>query len=589
MQIKAKKNYRYQHPWEITELEGEQENNSNPEVINQHLLPVIVINQPPIEPIGQSIQPLNQQNQQLPPVPPQQQQQLLSPQQQQMAYAPIAKLNKFNGEENDAQVWLNNVAKAITANNWNDARVMQPTPLQLSNKKIQKQSPLTWDAFIEIYAKYKPSKLTISQGLCSSILQRVRPIHPVDLSTAVTYARDFEAAKLEANHTQAMNLAMNGSSELDSKLKQFSDSINQKLKRYLANNRTIYQTSQWCNNQGNANHFQNQSHLSLSSNQLWQPEMHICHNCDSEPSPESRPIPTHLSAYDTPTNLSTASLSNSSLSITATSNLSGAATSNISTTATSNLSNTHYLNTTNKLSSNDIREPKIENHPKLEISDGCTSTDPQLFLPIIKILSVEFGHHNLGIEQQQSPTNNIPPATITENESLDAIFPFELEELSKVPLFNRVVLEKKLIIAMYTDVKIDDHSIKLILNSDHRVDCAASTKIITTNGAIKTPIGKIDNFPIEVNGIIVPIKVLVIEATQYQALIVSAMYGHFKATNTTAPLIDFEEKKPKSTWEAYQVLWANEEHNKLPPILSWDNNGKGKQKRTEPTWNADQA
>ncbi|KAG9303771.1 hypothetical protein G9A89_018668 [Geosiphon pyriformis] len=73
-----------------------------------------------------------------------------------------------------------------------------------------------------------------------------------------------------------------------------------------------------------------------------------------------------------------------------------------------------------------------------------------------------------------------------------------------------------------------------------------------------------------------------------QHMRIPAMCGYFKATNTTAPLIDFEEDKPKPTWEVYQVSWANKEHNKLPPILSWDDNGKGKQKRTEPTWNADQ-
>ncbi|KAG9299849.1 hypothetical protein G9A89_003393 [Geosiphon pyriformis] len=55
---------------------------------------------------------------------------------------------------------------------------------------------------------------------------------------------------------------------------------------------------------------------------------------------------------------------------------------------------------------------------------------------------------------------------------------------------------------------------------------------------------------------------------------------------TTAPLINFEEEKPKPTWEAYQVLWADEEHNKLPPILSWDDNGKKKQ-TNELTWETD--
>ncbi|KAG9304611.1 hypothetical protein G9A89_020175 [Geosiphon pyriformis] len=131
---------------------------------------IIIINQPLIEPIGQPIQPQNQQNQQLLPVPPQQQQQLSPPQQQQMAYTPIAKFDKFNSEENESQI-LNQFIR----------------------------------------------------GLCNSILQQVCLMYPVDLPTAVTYARDFEAAKLKANHAQAVNLAMNGSSELDSKLKQFKD------------------------------------------------------------------------------------------------------------------------------------------------------------------------------------------------------------------------------------------------------------------------------------------------------------------------------------------------------------------------------
>ncbi|KAG9295884.1 hypothetical protein G9A89_006623 [Geosiphon pyriformis] len=85
------------------------------------------------------------------------------------------------------------------------------------------------------------------------------------------------------------------------------------------------------------------------------------------------------------------------------------------------------------------------------------------------------------------------------------------------------------------------------------------------------PIGEIDNFPIEVNGIVTSIKILVMEATQYQALVgndwlvktnavldwtmqklqfsqnerhtwVPATCGHFKTTNSSAPLIDFKEK-----------------------------------------------
>ncbi|KAG9298585.1 hypothetical protein G9A89_002532 [Geosiphon pyriformis] len=192
-----------------------------------------------------------------------------------------------------------------------------------------------------------------------------------------------------------------------------------------------------------------------------------------------------------------------------------------------------------------------------------------------------------GIKQQQLPTNNIPSATITENESLDAIFPFELKEPLDTPLFSRAAFEEKPIMAIYTDIKINSHFIKLILNSGSagsiitrqfmdqlgcRVNHTASARIITADGATKTPIGEINDFQIEVNGIIVPIKVLITQelvlSQNGQHTRVPAMCGHFKATNTTAPLIDLEEEKPKPTWEVYQVLWANKEHNELLPILS---------------------
>ncbi|KAG9288778.1 hypothetical protein G9A89_023075 [Geosiphon pyriformis] len=40
-----------------------------------------------------------------------------------MTYAPITKLDKFIGEEDNTQIWLNDVAKAIIANNWDDASI----------------------------------------------------------------------------------------------------------------------------------------------------------------------------------------------------------------------------------------------------------------------------------------------------------------------------------------------------------------------------------------------------------------------------------------------------------------------------------
>ncbi|KAG9290491.1 hypothetical protein G9A89_002466 [Geosiphon pyriformis] len=56
-------------------------------------------------------------------------------------------------------------------------------------------------------------------------------------------------------------------------------------------------------------------------------------------------------------------------------------------------------------------------------------------------------------QKQQTHTSNILPATVTNDELLDAIFPFELEELSSTSLFSEITLEKKPITVMYTDVK----------------------------------------------------------------------------------------------------------------------------------------
>ncbi|KAG9286954.1 hypothetical protein G9A89_001192 [Geosiphon pyriformis] len=50
-----------------------------------------------------------------------------------MAYAPIAKLDNFTGEENNAQIWLNNIEKAIMANRWNNGRALQAIPYFLKD------------------------------------------------------------------------------------------------------------------------------------------------------------------------------------------------------------------------------------------------------------------------------------------------------------------------------------------------------------------------------------------------------------------------------------------------------------------------
>ncbi|KAG9293197.1 hypothetical protein G9A89_010534 [Geosiphon pyriformis] len=203
-----------------------------------------------------------------------------------MAYASIAKLDNFTGEENDAQIWLNDIEKAITANGWND---------DTANSWYQSlvNKPQNFNAFKAEFLKYFSNNNSINylvntfttmkqrkteavttylghfhrnlrqiqaidddyftapqilnqfiHGLCSSILQHVHPLHPGMLQDAVTHTRNFESAESEANHAQAINLVMNRLSELDSKLEKFSKLINKRLEGYLADNHIIYQPPQ---------------------------------------------------------------------------------------------------------------------------------------------------------------------------------------------------------------------------------------------------------------------------------------------------------------------------------------------------------
>ncbi|KAG9296686.1 hypothetical protein G9A89_009945 [Geosiphon pyriformis] len=197
--------------------------------------------------------------------------------------------------------------------------------------------------------------------------------------------------------------------------------------------------------------------------------------------------------------------------------------------------------------------------------------------------------NNLETNQNKLLISNIPPAASTEDKTLAAIFLFDFNKITPVPLFSRATLDTKPIMAMYIDAKVNGYSIKLILNSC-QVNHTVSTKIIMADRAIKTPIGEIDNFLFEVNGLIISIKVLVMEATQYQALVgnnwlsktnmlldwttqelqisqngqhmqVPVTCGYFKPITTpSAPLIKFEKKKrnlPGRTILPDEEMWKD--------------------------------
>ncbi|KAG9290315.1 hypothetical protein G9A89_007046 [Geosiphon pyriformis] len=312
-----------------------------------------------------------------------------------MAYAPIAKIEKFTGKENNAQYQslankpqdfavfklaflqyfsnnnsINQLANTFTTIKQEENKAVT-TYLRCFHKNLHQIQAIQADYFTV------PQILNqFIRGLHSSILQRICSMHPVDLQATVTNAQDFEAAELEASHVQAINLVMNRSSELDSKLKQFIS--NSKLPTQLST------------------------------------------------------ISTDLPANDTTANISTICILTFSLSTTATSNIS-------TTTATNNLSDTHI-------------------HPT-----SCQDHDSENYLSLL--VTPEDTLPNTQKSNQKQPLINILSATVMENESLAAIFLFEIEELTKTPLFRGATLEEKPIMAIYMDAKVDDHSIKLILNS----------------------------------------------------------------------------------------------------------------------------
>ncbi|KAG9307590.1 hypothetical protein G9A89_023155 [Geosiphon pyriformis] len=394
------------------------QNNLNSDIINQqYLFQVIIINQPPIKPIVIIL----------------------------MTYVPITKLEKFTGKEDNAQAI--SYFLQDTTNLWYQS---------LINK------PIIFDVFKTEFLRYFNNHnsinhlantfTTIKQEKTKAITIYLGHFHrhlcQIQILNQFIYRLcNFEFAKLEANYVQAVNLVMNRLSDLNSKLKQFRESINQKLEGYLANNnQAIYQPLQKHNNQENSNS------IILTFN------------------------------------ISTGNIYNIS-----------------TTTATTSLLILANSNTTTKSNSNVTWKPKTKIHStKLEISNNCSSTNLHLL-----VTPEDASSNKPEPNQKQLLTSNIPPATITNDKFLAAIFSFKLKKATPVSLFSEVVLNAKPITVMYTDAKVDGHSIKLILDS----------RIITADKAIKIPIGKIDDFLFEVNGITITIKVLVMEAIQYQALI----------------------------------------------------------------------
>ncbi|KAG9298311.1 hypothetical protein G9A89_002799 [Geosiphon pyriformis] len=137
---------------------------------------------------------------------------------------------------------------------------------------------------------------------------------------------------------------------------------------------------------------------------------------------------------------------------------------------------------------------------------------------------------------RSNPSNHtILSAQIAQNANLSDIFPFEFEA-NELPflLSNTAVNEQKAITAIYTEATVEGKPIYLILDSGsagsiityqlmqqlkQNIDRPAQTVIVTADDIKKTSVGEIDDFPFTIDKITISVKVLVIDASQYQALI----------------------------------------------------------------------
>ncbi|KAG9285620.1 hypothetical protein G9A89_009260 [Geosiphon pyriformis] len=156
------------------------------------------------------------------------------------------------------------------------------------------------------------------------------------------------------------------------------------------------------------------------------------------------------------------------------------------------------------------------------------------------------------IEQISQPSkqtkSNIPPATITENTTLAAIFPFDIDNLNTYSFFSGAAINQdKPIMALYTNARVRGIDIKLILDS-------RSANSIITKQLMDQLVG--NDWLLKANATF-DWNIQELQLTfNGQHAEVPAMCGHFKTQRTEEPLIEFEDTLMPPTIKTYQVSWV---------------------------------
>ncbi|KAG9302677.1 hypothetical protein G9A89_007381 [Geosiphon pyriformis] len=138
-----------------------------------------------------------------------------------MAYTPITKIEKFTSKKDDIQ---------HSKPSHTSFRIPQIHDIKAwpTNLKISTQETEAVTTYLGYFYRNLHQIQAINTNyfiIAQILIQFIYGLCSTNLQATVTQARDFEAAKLKTNHIQTVNLVMNRSFELDSKLKQFTTNL----------------------------------------------------------------------------------------------------------------------------------------------------------------------------------------------------------------------------------------------------------------------------------------------------------------------------------------------------------------------------
>ncbi|KAG9292263.1 hypothetical protein G9A89_009075 [Geosiphon pyriformis] len=389
-----------------------------------------------------------------------------------MAAAYIAKIPEFIGKNNDTspQEWLDKVQKAGAAN----------------------------------------------AGLKDKLIKKVCLHAPADLATAIRHAKSYEMAMEEANHTKLVNLVI-GETSLAAKEK--IDQLTKKVESYFTNQQQQQKLQRDQQNRSN-------QHYSLPQQSYYQslpPTYYLprSQNQNSYYSPAPQPMQQQYQQ----------SLPIQPYQIPPTQQYQVPAKKLVQHnqfTPQNQLQNNHNrINPNNQLVPRNLGQQRLNHY----------HTQPS-YLTIPEksdFQQTALSEDEVAVPRSNPSNHTIPPAQIAQNANLSDIFPFEFEANESLFLLsNTAVNEQKAITVMYTKATVKGKPIRLILDSrlagsiityqlmqqlKRNIDRPAQTVIVTADGIKKTPVGEIDDFLFSIDGITISVKVLVMDAPQYQALI----------------------------------------------------------------------